>query len=214
MLPGYLHVSPGGVMLLANGAKVCLFLHHAMQLHASIHARPRAGDKYLLGARKLLQPRERLRGGERWRCVTSPPDITCFHLTPQVGTVVARSYIAIGSGVTLQGAALSLTAAITLYAANVTRERGGVVNTFTFSSTGSESPSATNSPSISPSQVESYSCLTARWFNKRTPARLQAATPSQTLSVGASPSQVATASSSSSQVCGRWGLRTTRGDYT
>ena len=46
-----------------------------------------------------------------------------------------------------------------------------------------------------------------------TPARVQAATPSQTLSVGASPSQVATASCSSSQVSDRWGLRTTRRDH-
>lgn len=73
--------------------------------------------------------------------------------------MIAQTYIAVGTGATLQGAALSLTAAITLNSANVTRERGGVVNTFTFSSTGSESPS----PSISPSQVESRWRCSLHW---------------------------------------------------
>jgi hypothetical protein len=76
-----------------------------------------------------------------------------------VGTIVAMSYVWMGTSADLQGAALSLNAAVTLDTVSVTLQRVGIANTFTFSHTGTQSQTVTQTlstgatPSATPTQT-------------------------------------------------------------
>ena len=56
--------------------------------------------------------------------------------------MVALSYITLGTGAILRGSALSLNGAVTLYTVDLTLERAGVANAIAYSSSASQSYSA------------------------------------------------------------------------
>jgi hypothetical protein len=75
-----------------------------------------------------------------------------------VGTIVAMSYIWMGTNADLQGAALSLNAAVTLDTAYPMLQRVGVDNYFSFSSSGAPTQTQTQSAASSLQASQSRVC--------------------------------------------------------